>query len=62
MRADEDDNKTLLTGPYNDSVCGRQHEGVVGLVTAEATPGSAMNRQGRLHSISEGRNWSRSAF
>ena len=36
-------------GPFIGSACGRQHEGVVSLVPAGATPGSVMNRQGRLH-------------
>ena len=36
-------------GPYSGSACGRQHEGVVSLVSAGVTPGSAINRQGSLH-------------
>ena len=32
-------------GPCSDSACGRQHEGVVSLVPADAAPGTAVNRQ-----------------
>ena len=53
-------------GPHNDSACSKQHVGVVCLVPADAAPGSAKKRQGRLHWFRRPvnqtvRNWSGSA-
>ena len=31
--------------PCSDSACGRQHEGVVSMLPADAVPGTAVNRQ-----------------
>ena len=41
----ETERPSYTQGPCSDSACGRQNEGVVSLVPADAAPGTAVNRR-----------------